>query len=1236
MAAHDDDTRPDKDSIIERSLASGQLCIHPEYQLLICIREDCGFALSPNPDRVSEHLRTRHSTPGDTRKQITTILRSRDLQLRDPAIAGQRPDGSPRDALLRCHDGFLCDTCPFRTISKPMIQRHISQQHPTATSRNKGRPGAIRVCLQAWVRNPPRSEYWVVARNDIATTSGLLLSASRDERHLNEALARERAFRERSQRAGDGGNPTAHAGEAPFTEMQPWLERTKWPCVYESVNRELLRSLTMRPSRRSRPVMLSQGRLNRQDIISPAEDEAKIAALCEATSRVMTRCEETAKTTGRNALCWLRSIRPNSCFPKPFAAVATESTRKCYLSIAQRFVAMVFRAYRLTPAVQRNEAGVPLTKEQLLACQSIWDHADLESRTLSAREISESLDGELCDDDWQEEDFEDQESSSDSEGEDEDVSLEDAQLKGAAGCGRVGRGSGDSAPALSFPHEEPVSDMVYATRAGLDELVFGLLVMFCKQKVCGGDPSRTILVYFAGILGFAQDRSGFRPPRTYTSYLAALLYVQRLLFLEYAIPEKGYASLNIPARGDRDRLTRLQNVRKEYMVCGAESPFEELFSLLCYGKKIAANSTPPFFLHWSDDAETVTVSDECSISMEDFKRLPKGLITQAEQVCGELLYHLAPTDRLDAIRDNLTQTKSGFSFVHHSANELSNEYLRLCNRACTGSSAGLILHGKWDFGLVHGYLKKEEQFLEILAVLMHITGGGLPRSPDVLHLRCENTGSVERGIYVQDGLLFYLTRSHKAKRSTNMEFFVARFLPRAVSRLLFYYLVYIRPFVDMLSREVYPGIRGSCCIYLFRRGPEPTAEPWRASRLSKLIRQASATAWGNGGVSTQLLRQLAVGITEKHVRYASGRFNLYDDRSPQADRNVVFAWQTGHRPLQRAATYGLDGAFPTKLQPALLERYRWASSCWHHFLELSADMQSNSGKRLSCPLQSDTPCKKPRLAHATKEEPAWARTQVQDAIRVLREALQHREASLESPMALTLLKGLSWASSWDDATTIAADNPGRESRGASTGGSLSLELAPIPQPRTPCQATTLFPEVPDVHNADTTGYGDAQGETASTSDMCGSVPAHDFADVSYLSEWRVILCKLCGYCLRPEKEALKRHLRQHPHDMRGEGLRNLVEMLLSHGPRPMDEELERWPVDTVPGLSVYDGFRCLRCGPSTAFLTRNAGKIRRHVSKEHQEVPLSHERKQQSIPWEPCKLQTFFAETKFIRYFVVK
>jgi hypothetical protein len=91
------------------------------------------------------------------------------------------------------------------------------------------------------------------------------------------------------------------------------------------------------------------------------------------------------------------------------------------------------------------------------------------------------------------------------------------------------------------------------------------------------------------------------------------------------------------------------------------------------------------------------------------------------------------------------------------------------------------------------------------------------------------------------------------------------------------------------------------------------------------------------GVSTspstfRLYRQLSISITEKHVKKLAKPFNRYDDQSASADLNVVFAWQSGHRPRQRGTTYRLNGAFLSQMQPALLNIYEWASVEWHQFL----------------------------------------------------------------------------------------------------------------------------------------------------------------------------------------------------------------------------------------------------------------------------------------------------------------
>ncbi|ENH74229.1 hypothetical protein FOC1_g10001869, partial [Fusarium oxysporum f. sp. cubense race 1] len=65
-----------------------------------------------------------------------------------------------------------------------------------------------------------------------------------------------------------------------------------------------------------------------EQMISSADDESRIAALIAAVDVVMDRCEQTARTTSRSLLCWLRSVRPHVCYIKPF--IQTSSLRPGY------------------------------------------------------------------------------------------------------------------------------------------------------------------------------------------------------------------------------------------------------------------------------------------------------------------------------------------------------------------------------------------------------------------------------------------------------------------------------------------------------------------------------------------------------------------------------------------------------------------------------------------------------------------------------------------------------------------------------------------------------------------------------------------------------------------------------------------------------------------------------------------------------------------------------------------
>ena len=83
-------------------------------------------------------------------------------------------------------------------------------------------------------------------------------------------------------------------------------------------------------------------------------------------------------------------------------------------------------------------------------------------------------------------------------------------------------------------------------------------------------------------------------------------------------------------------------------------------------------------------------------------------------------------------------------------------------------------------------------------------------------------------------------------------------------------------------------------------------------------------------------------------------FNRCDDKSADADIEVAFAWQSGHRPNQRGTNYGIDAAYPDSLQPALLRVYQWASREWHCFLGLD----HSSGASNEPPQRKSTSCKR--------------------------------------------------------------------------------------------------------------------------------------------------------------------------------------------------------------------------------------------------------------------------------------
>jgi hypothetical protein len=598
--------------------------------------------------------------------------------------------------------------------------------------------------------------------------------------------------------------------------------------------------------------------------------------------------------------------------------------------------------------VRRGFTGIRFTKRQLSQLRGIWDHAalmngnELESRgeTPVEEENHLAVDGEGD----EETVYEDE--SGDEEGTDEDDSDGYASEDGqdADRDDKDGYEPEDEAEE-SGPDEESLDEASlalgpYSGIEELRELVFQLSITFSTASFTEGQPGSSLLVYFSGILGFSPDAQSFLPAKRFTPCLSGLIYIQRLLFLEYSLPYRAYPHIGIARRSRLHQHQHFETIRLRYMTTGAPSALEELQSLRDFGRVMSRTDAPSFLLRWSDDGQVVSYGDNFSLTIEKYRCLAKYFLTKADELCNTVMFDLIPDIDLSSIKDDLGNAQHGFSFVQHPQNKLADAYLELSSKACTTRRGGLVKNGHWDWGAVFHYEKQADALADMLAGGLHTSCGQLPRASEILSLECTNGVATARGLYVWDGSLIYVTRHHKAKRSTNREFNVVRFLPVQLGHSMFKYLVYIRPFLDMLQRErtLSKPVRQN--TLLFRAG-NTLDKPWPPARLTAVLKKATGEVWGQS-TNSQFFRQLSIGITEKHVKEVHKPFNRYDDKSLEADLNVVFAWQSGHRPLQRGTTYGLDGAYPTQLQPALLRAYEWASTRWHEFLHQPSKVMSSA------------------------------------------------------------------------------------------------------------------------------------------------------------------------------------------------------------------------------------------------------------------------------------------------------
>ncbi|EXM15419.1 hypothetical protein FOTG_16213 [Fusarium oxysporum f. sp. vasinfectum 25433] len=608
--------------------------IHPyvilsTYRLLVC--QVCGFASVA--DEVATHLRTRHHDiqPQHRQdlvekiKQMPDILRSRDELRRYLQYLTNTIQSIPYLAPPEL-DGLKCRAYSHIVHRVQKIQKHYAKKHQWINPRGRGRPAPNchtsadelpweeHIACQRFFPSGEGSKWFQVntqakGRADRSKVKSSTkkpqgtphVLTSEVSAHLQQVIDREARYREA---LGQPRSTTNDTGTDTFAATSLWLDRTQWPSIYRGSRRDVLRALIRLPDRHSLDADYILGQGNSEgapNFVSPREDEQKIACIMSALDLVIDRCEDTVRCTSQNLLCWLLSSRLQSCREVAFNLVAEKSSEIRYRRTQKQFLAFILRMYRMPGDCRRGVMDAKINPEISTQLDRIWEHTswnylDASKGTwpvmekqgarlvgthcgpMAGQSIDLALNTRAC------QGSDGKESAEDDEIDDENVEaweLEDDEDDEDAGSDYDDSGYYDDVEGnTAGTHQDLFSEDSGDSAFGqFLELLFQLCIMLSTEPFLNGQPSSTLLIYFSGILGFSTDCQRFQLARQYCTKPSAMIYVQRILFLEQALPLRGYQLIGIPQRQEARAFECLDEVRAKYMVLGSQYPLAELISL---------------------------------------------------------------------------------------------------------------------------------------------------------------------------------------------------------------------------------------------------------------------------------------------------------------------------------------------------------------------------------------------------------------------------------------------------------------------------------------------------------------------------------------------------------------------------------------------------------------------------------------------------------------------------------
>jgi hypothetical protein len=113
-----------------------------------------------------------------------------------------------------------------------------------------------------------------------------------------------------------------------------------------------------------------------------------------------------------------------------------------------------------------------------------------------------------------------------------------------------------------------------------------------------------------------------------------------------------------------------------------------------------------------------------------------------------------------------------------------------------------------------------------------------------LSVKHSNTVKSRRNIFIEDGMVMFVTEYHKGYSVGGDVKIIHRYLPREIGELLVYYLWLVLPFQQQVSVEEWQTAEISLFLWGGEGDVDMDGKAWTTEGLKKIIKRESATRMG--------------------------------------------------------------------------------------------------------------------------------------------------------------------------------------------------------------------------------------------------------------------------------------------------------------------------------------------------------------------------------------------------------